>query len=310
MPEVCTARRRKSPTSRKDACLPFDSHTVSWSSVGFTMYTIGEFAAFGRVSVRMLRHYDAIGLLRPARIDDRTGYRSYSNDQLQHLLRIVELRELGVGLDRIADVLGAADEPAALRSALEDRIDEIESSLAADEARLVRIRRRLRVLEGTEIMSETVVYRPLEPVTVYAVRGIAPGAGTELVGPMVGPLIESLDSALTRAGRPILEPSIFWYDTVEGSENLAVNVSYPAEPDPEPGDGYEVVDLPAVPIAATLLHRGDMSGIGETWSALVDTLVADGYRMTGASREVYLEAEGHIPGPDWVTEIQVPVERA
>jgi DNA-binding transcriptional MerR regulator/effector-binding domain-containing protein len=273
------------------------------------MYTIGEFAAFGRVSVRMLRHYDAIGLLTPARVDDRTGYRNYSNDQLQSLLRIVELRELGVGLDRIAEVLAAEDESAALRVALEERLDQIESNLVADTARLARIRRRLRVLEGTEIMSETVVYRPLEPVTVYAVRGVAPGSGPDFVGPMVGPLIETLDDALARAGRAIVEPAIFWYDTVEGSENLAVNVSYTAEAQPRPGDGYEVVALPAAQNAATLLHRGDMTGIGESWAALVDQLVADGYRMTGPSREVYLEAEGHIPGPGWVTEIQVPVER-
>ncbi|MFF1573617.1 MerR family transcriptional regulator [Leifsonia sp. NPDC058292] len=277
------------------------------------MYTIGEFAAFGRVSVRMLRHYDAIGLLTPARVDSSTGYRQYSNDQLQHLLRIVELRGLGIGLDRIAAVFDAGstagDESSALRTVLEERLGEIESSLAEDTARLERIRRRLRLLEGTETMSESVTYRPIEPVTVYAVRGIAPGMGPENVGPMVGPLIGRLDRALTAAGRPILEPSIFWYEEVEGSEGLAVNISYPAETEPVAGTGYDVVELPAIPLAATTLHRGDMSGIGDSWSALVDQVVADGYRMTGASREVYLEAKGHIPGPDWVTEIQVQVER-
>lgn len=41
------------------------------------MFSIGEFASIGRVSVRMLRHYDEIGLLTPARVDPFTGYRSY-----------------------------------------------------------------------------------------------------------------------------------------------------------------------------------------------------------------------------------------
>jgi len=36
------------------------------------MFSIGEFARHGRVSVRMLRHYDAIGLLRPASVDADT----------------------------------------------------------------------------------------------------------------------------------------------------------------------------------------------------------------------------------------------
>ena len=39
------------------------------------MFSIGDFAALGRVSVRMLRHYDAIGLLRPARVAGSSGYR-------------------------------------------------------------------------------------------------------------------------------------------------------------------------------------------------------------------------------------------
>lgn len=270
------------------------------------MYTIGEFAALGRVSVRMLRHYDAIGLLTPARVDVRTGYRSYTIDQLPLLLRIVELRELGVGLDRIGDLGAARDQDAALRVLLVERRHDLEVTVAADRLRIARIERRLRLLEGTTM--STVVYKTLPPVTVYAVHGTAPGMGPENVGPLVGPLIEGLDRALEAAGRPLLEPGIFWYDST-GEDGLGVHVSYPAGDRPVPGDGYDVVELPGVATAATLQHRGDMTGIGESWSALMEQIVADGYRIVGATREVYLEAEGHEPGPDWLTELQAPVER-
>ena len=110
------------------------------------MYTIGEFAAIGRVSVRMLRHYDAIGILPPAEVDDRTGYRRYADGQLGALLRIVELRDLGCGLDEIGAVLAAPDQSAALREALRHRRSELEQSVAADTARLDRIDERLRKL--------------------------------------------------------------------------------------------------------------------------------------------------------------------
>ena len=60
------------------------------------MLGIGEFARHGRVSVRMLRHYDAIGLLQPAYIDRVTGYRSYEAQQLSRLNRIVALKDLGL----------------------------------------------------------------------------------------------------------------------------------------------------------------------------------------------------------------------
>ncbi|WP_348789361.1 MerR family transcriptional regulator [Leifsonia sp. NPDC080035] len=278
-----------------------------WSVVS-NMYTIGEFAAIGRISVRMLRHYDAIGLLPPARVDERSGYRFYSDAQLGDLLLVVELRQLGVGLDAIAAVLASDDPRPALSAALRQRRNELQAGIAEDRSRLDRVERRLRILEGIEIMSTPVEYRPLDAVTVYAVSATAPGMGPEYVGPMVGPLIGELDRALQAAGRPILEPSVFWYEARE-DERLQVHISYPAETPPRPGDGYAVVDLPAVPLAATLLHRGDMTGIGDSWMALTEQLVADGYRVSGPTREVYLEATGHEPGPDWVTELQAPVER-
>ena len=46
------------------------------------MFTIGDFASHGRVSVRMLRHYDAIGLLRPAVVDPATGYRAELQERI------------------------------------------------------------------------------------------------------------------------------------------------------------------------------------------------------------------------------------
>ena len=60
------------------------------------MFGIGDFARHGRVSVRMLRHYDAIGLLRPAHVDPGTGYRYYRAGQLADLNRIVALKDLGL----------------------------------------------------------------------------------------------------------------------------------------------------------------------------------------------------------------------
>ncbi|GAA1843875.1 MerR family transcriptional regulator [Microbacterium koreense] len=272
------------------------------------MYTIGEFAAFGRVSVRMLRHYDAIGLLTPAQIDERSGYRRYSNAQLQRLLQIVELRGFGVGLDRIAAALDD-DDDRALYDTLAERRAELAASVADDSARLAQLERRLRILEGTEIMTDTVTYRPVDAVTVYATSVVAPGGGPENVGPVVGPTIARLDGALRAAGRPLGEPGVFWYEPIDDTDDLAVHVSYTAEDPARPGDGYDVVTLPAAPTMATLLHRGDMSGIGRSWAVLMERVVADGYRIVGDCREVYLEADGHEPGPDWVTELQVPVER-
>ncbi|MGB6455010.1 MAG: MerR family transcriptional regulator, partial [Streptosporangiaceae bacterium] len=76
------------------------------------MFAIGEFARHGRVSVRMLRHYDAIRLLEPECVDPATGYRFYGAGQLSRLNRIVALKNLGFTLRQVASILDDHVSPA------------------------------------------------------------------------------------------------------------------------------------------------------------------------------------------------------
>lgn len=268
------------------------------------MYTIGEFAAHGRVSVRMLRHYDAIGLLVPAQVDPQSGYRRYEPTQLGSLLRIVELRDLGCSLEDAAVVLGAEDEKAALRAVLEHRRAELEASLAADEARLARLTARLSAIEGAHPMSE-LVFRRLEPVTVYSARGTAPGMGPENVSPVIDRILPPLEAALAASGVDYREPGIFWYEPIAGTDDLGVNVSWVAGDDPRAGEGWEVVELPGADRVAVWTYEGDMPGIGRAWHEFMVALDAAGCEPVGPSREVYLKADG--PQTEWVTELQQPV---
>ncbi|MEJ2753733.1 MAG: helix-turn-helix domain-containing protein, partial [Chloroflexota bacterium] len=69
------------------------------------MFKIGEFSQLGQVSTRMLRHYDKMGLLQPSYTDEWTGYRYYTIEQLSRLHRIIALKDLGLSLAQIADLL-------------------------------------------------------------------------------------------------------------------------------------------------------------------------------------------------------------
>lgn len=273
-----------------------------------TMYTIGEFAAFGHVSARMLRHYDAIGLLRPAEVDERSGYRRYAPEQLGQLLRIVELRSLGCALDDVSVVMAADDPDAALRQLLERRRSELALALADDATRLRRLEARLSALVSTqrgESAMSDVEYKSIAPVTVYATSGIAPGSGPENVSPVIDEILPPLLEALTSAGVDFREPGIFWYEPVEDTDDLRVWVSWTAGDDPVENDAWQVVALPAVERAATYTHHGDMPGIGGAWHHLMAQAAADGGVFSGPGREVYLYADG--PQSEWITELQQPV---
>lgn len=69
------------------------------------MLKIGAFSKLSRVSVRMLRHYDEMGLLKPAQIDRFTDYRYYREDQLPIVCRITALKDMGFSLADIVKIL-------------------------------------------------------------------------------------------------------------------------------------------------------------------------------------------------------------
>jgi DNA-binding transcriptional MerR regulator/effector-binding domain-containing protein len=269
------------------------------------MYTIGEFAAAGRVSVRMLRHYDRIGLLAPAYVDPRTGYRHYDDAQLVTLLRIVELRRLGCSLDDAAEVVGASDHVAALRAVLERRRRQLRTSIQIERAQLSAVESRLRSTEGDSMHTAEIEYRRIDPIVVYAASARAPGMGPENVTPVVDALLGPLQTALDAGGAAYEEPGVFWYEAIPDSDEQRVHVSWVASGPPIDGKGWDVVELPAIDRAAATLYRGAMSGIGDAWHAFTVQVAAEGGHIAGPCREIYLQSEG--PQETWVTELVLPL---
>lgn len=104
------------------------------------MLKIGEFSKLTRVSIRMLHHYDEIGLLRPTETDAWTGYRYYSEKQLPVAGRIAAFKDMGFGLADIRTLLDVYDDRTALEARLMDKQAELQSGLR-------QTARRIRLLE-------------------------------------------------------------------------------------------------------------------------------------------------------------------
>ena len=115
------------------------------------MLRIGEFSKLSRVSVRMLRHYDEIGLLKPAEIDRFTDYRYYREDQLPVAGRIAALKEMGFSLADIVRILAVYDDREKLEQFFSVRQRELED-LSRDTAHKMTLldaaRERLRKEEN------------------------------------------------------------------------------------------------------------------------------------------------------------------
>ncbi|MBH1937341.1 MerR family transcriptional regulator [Streptomyces sp. AV19] len=272
------------------------------------MFTIGDFARHGRVSVRMLRHYDALGLLRPARVDPASGYRFYEAAQLTRLNRVIALKDLGFTLQQVRAIVDEEVGTEELRGMLRLRRAELEAAAAAAAHRLARVEARLRSIESEGTMSNhEIVVKSLPAVRVAELTAVAAGYRPEDIGPVINPLFAEVDRRLAEAGVAATGPSIAYYeDAGDGRGGVVVHAAVPVAP----GDGHgcAVVDLPAVGAAATVVHRGPMDDVLPTAQALARWIDDGGFRSVGYARELYLECPDDEAG--WVTELQEPVVRA
>ncbi|TDC74314.1 MerR family transcriptional regulator [Streptomyces hainanensis] len=277
------------------------------------MFTIGDFARHGRVSVRMLRHYDATGLLRPAHVDPATGYRHYTAAQLARLNRIIALKDLGFTLQQVRDIIDERVDVAELRGMLRLRRAELEATMAAAARRLVQVEARLRSIESEGHMpTDDVVLRTVPAVRVAELTATAASFQPDDIGPVIGPLYDELFRRLSAAGVTPTGPGVASYeDAPEGGGRItvhaAVQVSAPLGDGGADG-GFRVLDLPPLDQAATIVHRGSMDAVVPTAQALGRWIDAHGYRSTGYPREISLECPANRD--DWVTELQAPVDQA
>ncbi|MEU3522967.1 MerR family transcriptional regulator [Streptomyces sp. NPDC038707] len=272
------------------------------------MFTIGDFARHGRVSVRMLRHYDATGLLRPAHVDPASGYRHYTAAQLARLNRIIALKDLGFTLRQVRDIVDEKVGAGELRGMLRLRRAELEAAMAATEARLVQVEARLRAIESEGHMpTNDVVLKSVPSVRVAELTATAASYRPEDIGPVIGPLYDELFRRLRAAGIAPTGPGIASYeDAPEGGGRITVHAAVQVRAPLQDGT-VRVLDLPPLARAATIVHRGSMDTVLPTEQALAHWTEAHGYRATGHPREVGLECPENRD--DWVTELQAPVVR-
>jgi DNA-binding transcriptional MerR regulator/effector-binding domain-containing protein len=273
------------------------------------MFSIGEFAKLGRVSVRMLRHYDAIGLLRPAAVDGSSGYRLYRADQLRRLNRLIALKDLGFTLQQVQAILDEKVDVAELRGMLRLRRAQLAAQLAADTARLAGVEARLRMIETEGHMNtEDVVVKPVPPIRLAELTAVADSYESPSIGPVIQPLYPELMRRLAAASVTPTGPAVAYYQPAPGVSAEAVTVHAGIQVAVAPDDRYDfaVVDLPPVGSAATILHHGPMAGVESSIQVVARWIEDNGYRTDGYAREVYLDYHPDR-ADEGVTELQVAV---
>ena len=282
------------------------------------MFKIGEFSKLSRVSVRMLRHYDQLGLLTPSQTDAFTNYRYYSAEQLPRLNRILALRDLGFSLEQISGMLDDDLSPEQLLGMLKFKKAEIEQQVQMEKSRLARLEARIRQMNDSARQGTyDVILREIEAELVATYREVAADDDRiQQMFDMVEMHVAQFDQA--RADRP---PFTIYYDDEYRERDIDAEVAVPLKyPIPE-NELVRVRETPRLAHMACVVHLGGYSTIYRAYNALLGWIESNYYQMVGPIREVYIRygADGldfDLPptylendSNQYVTELQLSVEK-
>lgn len=272
------------------------------------MLKIGEFSKLSRVSIRMLRRYNEVGLLLPAETDPITGYRYYSEDQLPAAGRITALRDMGFGLAAIEQLLTTWEEPVALEAILDAKQAQLQEEAALAQRRLralETLRQRLRKEDND--MHYTVNLKTLPQRQAACLRMTIPTYERE------GILWQILMEETAHLNLQPDEPcycSVTFHDgefkerDVDLEAQKTVRGQYPDT------EHVHFKVLPPVTFASTV-YQGPYEKIGEANAAVAAWVRDNGYTYDGPAFNIYHISPHETKDPEqFVTEVCYPVKKA
>ncbi len=267
------------------------------------MLKIGDFSKLSRVSIRMLRHYDDMGLLKPAETDAFTGYRYYREEQLVTVGRITALKDMGFSLADIVRILGIYDDREKLDAFLAARQKELADQAKETEYKLMLLDTARKRLGKEQTMGFDVTVKTIPERYAATVHMIIPkyedeGAAWNMMAECEEPLIPA-DPCYAIA--EFLDPEY-------KEENVEIVVSMAVKGQYRDTEHVKFKTLPAVRVASCVV-RGSYDQMGEAYATVAAWIRDNGYRISGSMFNIYHVGPAQTRNPDeFVTEVCFGIE--
>jgi DNA-binding transcriptional MerR regulator len=245
------------------------------------LLSIGRFALATGLTVKALRYYDELGLLRPACVDGSTGYRYYSPEQLRDGEAVCRLRRLEVPLDEIGALIRAGD--VELRSGLAAHRERMAASAAVTQQILAELD---RLIVGEE---ELVTHQPMEIELVeepeLRLAAVMKHVHLDDINFEMSRLIDEVASWVVEHGG-LLDMPVGVFRPGDGDEWLIVEVGWPVSAEIE-GDARVGVYTHPAGRAASHIHRGDYEDLHPVVQRFLQAVWDRGLRPSQPNRIVY-----------------------
>ncbi len=264
-----------------------------------TLYKIGLFSQMNKVTIKTLRYYDEIGILKPAHIDEFTGYRYYTSKQLPILHEILALRQMGFSLNEIVKV----QEGAPVESILIKKKTELLKKISEETMRLSQVEHYLH--NRNEISNYNIILKELPEVIVASMRTIIPDYSSLFdIAPPMGREMERLGSV---CASPEYCFNIY-HDGEYKEKDVDVEVCEAVTELKENSHMIKFKNIAKVETAACVLHKGSYSDFPKAYAALLKWVEENGFELIDNPRESYIDGIWNKDSiDDWLTEIQFPV---
>ncbi len=270
-----------------------------------TKLKIGEFSQLMQVTVKTLRHYEQKGLLLPYEVDEWTGYRYYSIEQMQRLNIIRQLQRLGFSLDEIKELCEEGTHMPSIEQ-LNEKIEETERQLQQLVVRRsqllnwMNIHKKIKTMEIYNIQS-------LPEIIVASHREVIPNYAA------LGPLcVEKIGPEMQRLGCKCPPPGYCF--TIEHNKEYRptdIDIEY-CEQVEEMGKDSDIIQfkrLVAVSKALCMKHVGPYERFHESITKAFVYMEEHGYKIAGHLRISYIDGAWNQEDPElWLSVIQIPIE--
>lgn len=268
------------------------------------MFRIGEFSKLSKVSIRMLRYYDEVGLLKPQCVQSETGYRLYSTEQIERLNRIIFLRDSGFNVSEIKNIL-AKWSPEKIKEALLEKKQQIQETIAAEEEKLGKVNTALKDLdEEKENLSCQVVIKSIPEYQVFSLREQVENYFCE------GRLWEKLCEEGARRKLPVNENTFtfaIYHCQEDEAQGVDIEVCMECEEETFSKGPFQYRKVEGWKRAACVMVYGPFERINGVYQKVALWLEENSqYQMLGESRQIsHRGPQNETDEAKYVTELQI-----
>lgn len=271
------------------------------------MLKIGDFSKLSRISIRMLRHYDEIGLLMPENIDRFTSYRYYSEAQLPIANRITALKDMGFSLLTISEILKSYTDTDSLKLYLKLKQSEIKDQVEKTSRQLLLLETTInRLGKDGNAMNYNVTLKVLPERYVASVRRVIPSFDQESI--LWNILMAETSTLNLQPAEPCYSLAIF-HDQEYKEKDVDVEIQGTVKGNYLNTENVVFKTVPPVQIASAT-YKGSYEQINEVNEAVANWVRDNNYEFDGVSFCIYHVSPAQTQNPDeLVTEVCYPVKK-